>query len=603
MASIVLQDFKNQIKDSKRNEALVTGEDDYLTAGLQTFINDMKLRKPSKYDMDYREQQRQPGLDGPGGSAVKPKSESTTTSDPKGPDGLEVGHKFNMDQVNPLIMSILRAFAEHKSVSLNPNHIQFTILNSFGTFLNQVGIKGFDGTQLKQELKVINNNLANGNKTSEQYKAEWSAVLDEFVAKIQQASASSEDKQGSENPLGPVGSVINALSKTLPSATRADRMANAVALMSSVQKYFRYRVDTLCGIDTIHLLGTKQEWSDLLKMLPRGLDTRLNMWCDVVQHILQHFVDAFDGKVDKTFWRSMIKYNSGSGGDSVSGWILALFIPHLYCNSKYQGFIQERFDMISANAVSKEYLSLQSLNDQQELTRLKTKYQELVSYYKKTRPVSGTASGTASGPESGLEADCNLYWYSVKNLTDLPSGITTCPFEWNFMYETRCMKFVAGLDEEYYDNGKSSFATKTEWAVVYDDEAQKFSDSSNSQHSQGSKDLKDVKDRQDRQDRQNSLKAVAPAPASVFKAPVKSWKSCGYSGTGSLSDKYSKFMFSWGQVQVHPDGDRCYLVYSGSGYVCSVKETVKGFPLEYDPNDEDIMMMRFMPVIHFKLSY
>ena len=54
----------------------------------------------------------------------------------------------------------------------------------------------------------------------------------------------------------------------------------------------------------------------------------LDGWLDVLRPILQQFVRASRGDVDRTFWRSIYKVNEQSGGPTITGWLTAFF-PYL----------------------------------------------------------------------------------------------------------------------------------------------------------------------------------------------------------------------------------------------------------------------------------
>ena len=48
-------------------------------------------------------------------------------------------------------------------------------------------------------------------------------------------------------------------------------------------------------------------------------------WTDAVKPILDEFVNASSGVVNKEFWQSMYKVSGGSGGPYITGWVLTFF--------------------------------------------------------------------------------------------------------------------------------------------------------------------------------------------------------------------------------------------------------------------------------------
>ncbi|MFF0391811.1 DUF4419 domain-containing protein [Kitasatospora sp. NPDC004615] len=113
------------------------------------------------------------------------------------------------------------------------------------------------------------------------------------------------------------------------STTTPDDLSSAlVALMSVVGPYYRFTWTTLCGIPRIRLEGTAEDWQ-LLAGRVDSLAARfdgLRPWFDALRPVLAEIArTAAGGPVDEDFWRSFYKWKSHSGGESVTGWITALF--------------------------------------------------------------------------------------------------------------------------------------------------------------------------------------------------------------------------------------------------------------------------------------
>ena len=66
----------------------------------------------------------------------------------------------------------------------------------------------------------------------------------------------------------------------------------------------------MCGIPEIRLTGNKEDWvnvkrktNEILKLIPD-----LKLWIDDnLNEILDHFIGAFDNKIDKSFWNQIYK--------------------------------------------------------------------------------------------------------------------------------------------------------------------------------------------------------------------------------------------------------------------------------------------------------
>ena len=114
--------------------------------------------------------------------------------------------------------------------------------------------------------------------------------------------------------------------------TPTDATAALVALLDVVGPYYRFRWTSLCGIPRIRLEGTDRDWR-LLAARVRELEgwfEGLRPWFAALHPVLDSIWAAASGwGVDETFWRSLYKWESASGGDRVTGWITAFF-AHRY---------------------------------------------------------------------------------------------------------------------------------------------------------------------------------------------------------------------------------------------------------------------------------
>ncbi|MBL1104480.1 DUF4419 domain-containing protein [Streptomyces sp. 5-8] len=114
--------------------------------------------------------------------------------------------------------------------------------------------------------------------------------------------------------------------------TPTEATAALVALMDVVSPYYRFRWSSLCGIPRIRLEGTDRDWR-LLAGRVRELEgwfEGLRPWFAALHPVLDSISATASGwGVDEEFWRSLYKWESASGGDTVTGWINAFF-AHRY---------------------------------------------------------------------------------------------------------------------------------------------------------------------------------------------------------------------------------------------------------------------------------
>lgn len=136
-------------------------------------------------------------------------------------------------------------------------------------------------------------------------------VIDEFSAKVREE-------------IGPAsGLFVPRFSTT----GLTERIAAEVVLLDVVQNY-EFVVRTICGIPTISLEGTVEDWQELADRVEAFAEYDLEWWITPLRPILQEFVAAARSDVRGPFWQSIYRFGGYSGGAAVSGWITAFF-PYL----------------------------------------------------------------------------------------------------------------------------------------------------------------------------------------------------------------------------------------------------------------------------------
>src|SRR5262249_1120553 len=104
-----------------------------------------------------------------------------------------------------------------------------------------------------------------------------------------------------------------------------ERAASEVVLMAAMKNYFKYIVLTRCGIPRVTLLGTPADWASIKQRATHLAEYGLEAWISALAPILDELCAASAGQPDRELWRSFYKFESGSGGDRVTGWINTLF--------------------------------------------------------------------------------------------------------------------------------------------------------------------------------------------------------------------------------------------------------------------------------------
>jgi hypothetical protein len=219
---------------------------------------------------------------------------------------------------NPLLSAVYLAFSYHLPLVLSPDVIWNTIMQGVATHVSHDPEKHravFVSHQGKKTLTVRDDSLRRGAPDNN-----WGATACKFPPLI------AEYLSGK--------AALQALETRFSTTDATAEVAHAMVFMDVVKSYFEYRVSTLCGIPTVELTGTKEDWQKLKSALGLLDELELAPWRVQLDSILAHFEGAFDNKVDTSFWNDIFLEHGafGSGGvTTISGWIGALF---LYVNKE-----------------------------------------------------------------------------------------------------------------------------------------------------------------------------------------------------------------------------------------------------------------------------
>jgi len=203
------------------------------------------------------------------------------------------------------------AFDGHYPLVLSPDDVWLCIAQGFGTHVNQ------DPEALRARF------------VKHEGRANITIRRDDFVKGSPQNDWPSCFAQFSDAIAAHVGKARDLVVADFSTTGPVERAASEVVLMSAFQAYFEYVVLTMCGIPSISLLGTVEDWRSIRRRTEYLSEFGLKHWVDALLPVLDHFVRAAAGEaIDREFWSSFYKFNGGSGGPFVSGWI-NVFFPYL----------------------------------------------------------------------------------------------------------------------------------------------------------------------------------------------------------------------------------------------------------------------------------
>lgn len=208
-----------------------------------------------------------------------------------------------------LVAAAYSAFYDHRPLVLSPDMIWFCIAQGFAQHV------ALNAEQLRErfvrfegKLKLVVNRpdffLGQVNPWPEMF-ASFADLIAEHVGRLRDL-------------------VVADFSTTGP----VERAALHVLLMDTFEPYFEYEARCGCGIPSITLLGTPDDWRSLRQRALVLSEYGLEDWISALLPILDQLIATSEGRIDQEFWRSFFHYESGSMISELTGWIQVLF-PYL----------------------------------------------------------------------------------------------------------------------------------------------------------------------------------------------------------------------------------------------------------------------------------
>ena len=213
---------------------------------------------------------------------------------------------------NSFVGAVHAAYDNHYPLVLSPDMIWQCVVQGFAIHVNKNAETlrhMFVTHQGRARILVRRDNFTKGRADNN-----WEGVFGEFSDRIREY----------------IGNETHSLLTPEFSTTGpVERAAAQVVLMDAFKEYFEYVVRTACGIPEITLKGTVEDWEKLREKTLSLARFNLQWWIDAIGPILDEFVSASSGNINREFWQSIYKnVNPGSGGPFINGWILTLF-PYL----------------------------------------------------------------------------------------------------------------------------------------------------------------------------------------------------------------------------------------------------------------------------------
>ncbi len=211
------------------------------------------------------------------------------------------------DGVHPLLSAVARAFAEHRPLVLSPDAVWLTIAQGVAQHvrlhaerLRPLLVRHAGRKRLVVETPAVPVDAAG-----------WAGTTEMFAKLL----AGEVDDTG-------------LFECDFSTSTDTDRMAGRVVLLDVYSPYFSSWLVTVCGIPSVTVTGTIEDWRRIRARVDALDRFGLQHWCRSLAPIADEFVAAAAGAPDRAFWQRICNPVDAYGGDVVTGWITR-FYPYL----------------------------------------------------------------------------------------------------------------------------------------------------------------------------------------------------------------------------------------------------------------------------------
>jgi hypothetical protein len=227
------------------------------------------------------------------------------------PDALVVGGDprrpvLVQSGVHPLLSAVGHAFADHRPLILTPDAVWLTIA---------AGVAQHIRLRAEELRPRLVNHAGRKRLTVEvdmpQDAGSWADVVDQFGTQL----GTEIDDAG-------------LFECDFSTSTDVERVAGRIVLLDAYSPYFALWMMTICGIPTVTLTGTVEDWRRIRSRVDTIAGFGLQTWCASLAPIADQFVRAAAGDVDTAFWQRIYNPIDAYGEDVITGWATRMY-PYL----------------------------------------------------------------------------------------------------------------------------------------------------------------------------------------------------------------------------------------------------------------------------------
>lgn len=212
---------------------------------------------------------------------------------------------------NSFIGALYEAYNRHYAIEIRPDDVWLTIVIAFADYVDNHAEemrKEFVTFEGKKDLVVHTVTVAHSVDN-------WTGIIRKFSDLINDNTSAG---------------VRDFLEPRFSTTTENDSLIARVAMMGALKHYFAYGACCECGIPSVTLKGTLEDWAALRKKVVQmgemygTAQPQIGSWTNILLPIMDQFIASYNGNVDEAFWQSCAVYKSyGSGPSFISGWACA----------------------------------------------------------------------------------------------------------------------------------------------------------------------------------------------------------------------------------------------------------------------------------------
>lgn len=209
---------------------------------------------------------------------------------------------------HPLLAAVYTAYSLHRPLVLSPDAVWLTITHGVAQHM------AVEGERLRSRL------VAHQGRVNLEFHGEgwiagtpenpWAEAFESWAKQIRQH-------------VGP--ELHDSLLCDFSTSTPVTQAASRIVMMDIFEKYFRYECVAICGVPTITLRGSSQDWQHLAEKIEQLEIFDMPWWLEHLRPIAAQFVRASQGDIDREHWQNICKLSDAYGGHIINGWVARLF--------------------------------------------------------------------------------------------------------------------------------------------------------------------------------------------------------------------------------------------------------------------------------------